>query len=222
MCALLELVVGRKLKSATRTISNRGEYPRFIGEFPCTKSEGNKRPFDSLTSLLVGIFLEWLKRVVTIAFEPRSWTVTINGKAITVIPDYEVVTNTGAIEIFEAKYDWESLPAKKRELLLAYCRWFASQGIPYRVITRDVLERKGFIQTISKLRLYGQLTYSKPVLDRALEQLRSPIPKTLREYAAVGRERSIPVSVVYHLAYHQQLRLRYELPRHEELELCRA
>lgn len=214
--------MGRKLKSATRTISNSGEYPRFIGEFPCSKTNGNKRPFDSLTALLVGIFLEWLKRVVTIAFEPRSWTVSINGKAITVIPDYEVVTNTGAIEIFEAKYDWESLPAEKKALLLAICRWFASQGIKYRVITRKILERKGFIQTISKLRRYGQLTYSKPVLERALKQLASPIPKTLREYAALGREFNIPVSVVYHLAYHQQLRLRYELPRHEELELCPA
>lgn len=221
-CAYLELAVGRKLKSKTRTISNRGEIPRFIGEFPCSKSNGNKLPFDSLTALLVGIFLEWLKRVVTIEFEPHRWAVTIDGKTITVIPDYEIVTSTGAVEIFEAKYDWESLSTEKKERLLAISRWFASQGITYRVITREILERKGFIQTISKLRLYGQLTYSKPVLERALKQLASPIPKSLREYEALGCERNIPVSVVYHLAYHKLLRLRYERPRHEELELCRA
>lgn len=214
--------MGRKLKSKTRTISNRGEYPRFIGEFPCTKNEGNKRPFDSLTALLVGIFLEWLKRVVKLSFEPRRWALTINGATITVIPDYEVITTTGAIEIIEAKYDWDSLSAEEKDLLAAIRRWFASQGISYRVITRRILERKGFIQTISKLRRYGQLTYPEPVLNRALKQLDSPTPKTLREYAALARERCVPVGVLYHLAYHQHLRLRYELPRHEELELCRA
>ncbi len=214
--------MGRTLKSKTRTISNRGEYPRFIGEFPCSKSDGNRRPFDSLTSLQVGIYLEWLKRVVSIAFEPRKWNVPTNGKPFGANPDYEIITNIGTIEIIEAKYDWDSLSDDEKKRLTTIRRWFVSQGINYRVITRTILERKGFIQTISKLRRYGQLPYPEPLLNWALIQLVSPTPKTLREYVALARERWVPVSVLYHLAYHQRLRLRYELPRHEELELCRA
>lgn len=214
--------MGRTLKSKTRTISNRGEHPRFIGEFPCTKGDVARLPFDSLTALLVGIFLEWLRRVVSIAFEPRKHWVTIDGNSFIVIPDYEIITNSGVIEIVEAKYDWDSLSFEEKELLTAIRRWFAAQGISYRVVTRKQLERKGFIQTISMLRRYGRLDYSEPVLNRALACLASPTPKLLREYVDLARERCIPVTVLYHLAYHQRLRLRYELPRHEELELCRV
>lgn len=214
--------MGRKLKSSTRTISNRGEYPRFIGEFPCTKTEGGKRPFDSLTAMYVGVFLQWLQRAAKISFEPRRWEIPLNGTVISVVPDYEITTTAGVLEIFEAKYDWNELTADEQQRLVEIRKWFASQGFHYRVITRKVLERKGFIQAILKLRRYGQLEFSKPLLDRALKQLASSQPKTLREYVALAQARSIPVSIVYHLAYHQRIVLRYEPPRHQELELCRV
>lgn len=65
--------MGRKLRSPTRTISNRGELPRFIGQFPCTKGATFPLTFDSLSALLCGVYLEWRPDVVRVAFEPREY-----------------------------------------------------------------------------------------------------------------------------------------------------
>ena len=51
--------MGRKLRSPTRTISNRGELPRFIGQFPCAKGTIFPLTFDSISALLCGVYLEW-------------------------------------------------------------------------------------------------------------------------------------------------------------------
>lgn len=212
--------MGRQLKSATRTISNRGEHARFIGIFPCTKGVGDRLHFDSITALYVGIFLEWLPRVIRLYFEPRKLTVNFQDKSIGVIPDYEAAVHTGEIEAFEAKYEAESLKDEERERLKAVARHYATEGSRYQVLFRKTLERRGFIQTICLLRRYGNLTFPERALKHAREVLASPTPKTLREYRKLALAHGIRVGVLYHLAYRRQLRLRYELPRHEELALC--
>ena len=62
--------MARKLHSPTRTISNRGDRPKFIGQFPCTKGEGDYLVYDSLTAFLYcAIYLEWRQNVVRLTFE---------------------------------------------------------------------------------------------------------------------------------------------------------
>lgn len=62
----------RRLKSPTRTISNSGPIPRFIGYFPCSKAAGAYLPFDSMSALMVGVFLEWRRTVAGVEFEPLA------------------------------------------------------------------------------------------------------------------------------------------------------
>ena len=96
--------MARRPKSPTRTISNRGEYPRFIGYFPCTKGATDRLLFDSISALQVGIYLEWLPRVRRLDFEPRRHAIADGDKPFKCIPDYEATTQLGEIQVYEAKY----------------------------------------------------------------------------------------------------------------------
>ena len=214
--------MGRQLKSKTRTISNRGEMPRFIGYYLCMKAKNNRLHFDSLTSLYVGRYFAWLKRIKRMDFEPRQHSFRYEDKTVTSIPDFEGEHDTGWIEYVEAKYSPESLSDEDRCRLKAIKQHFANRGNRYQVVFRTTLERRGFIQTICLLRRYGDLNFPEQTLKTALETLASPTPKTLREYRILAVAHAVRVSVLYHLVYHKQLRIRYELPRHEELELCRG
>ena len=214
--------MARRPKSPTRTISNRGEYPRFIGYFPCTKGAKDRLLFDSISALNVGIYLEWLPRVQRLDFEPRRHAIADGDKPFNCIPDYEATTLHGEVEVYEGKYSPDNVSDKSRTRLSAISRTMARQGYRYQVLYRKILERRGFIQTISKLRHYGQLTFPDPVLRHALAVLASATPRTLGQYVSTALDNGIRVGVLYHLAYHRKLRLRYELPRHMELELCRV
>ena len=138
------------------------------------------------------------------------------------IPDYEATTQLGEIQVYEAKYAADSGSDRARNRLVAIGQALARQGYRYQVLYRKVLERRGFIQTISKLRHYGQLTFPDPVLRHALAVLASATPRTLGQYVSTALDNGIRVGVLYHLAYHRKLRLRYELPLLAELELCRV
>lgn len=214
--------MARRPKSPTRTISNRGEYPRFIGYFPCAKGAKVPLLFDSISALQVGIYLEWLPRVRRLDFEPRQHAIADGDKSFTCIPDYEATTQLGEIQVYEAKFAADSGSDRARNRLASIGNSLARQGYRYQVLYRKVLERRGFIQTISKLRHYGHLTFPDPVLQRALGVLASPTPKTLAQYVTTALDQGIRVGVLYHLVYHRKLRLRYELPRLAELELCRV
>jgi hypothetical protein len=214
--------MGRKLKSPTRVISNRGDHPRFVGYFPCRKSDAPYLIFDSLSSLYVGIFIEWLRRVVKMSFEPTRYVLraTSDGETYEVIPDYGATTALGEIEIFEAKYGDSS-----QEELAHYKkvrRDFAQTGFRYQVITRKTLERNGFIQTVCFLRRYGGIEFSATVLTEAQRRLAPFQPATLKAYRRIANEQWVRTSVLYHLLYHRHLSLRYEQLAYEELELCRG
>lgn len=214
--------MARRPKSPTRTISNRGEYPRFIGYFPCTKGAKVPLLFDSISALKVGIYLEWLPRVRLVEFKPRQHTVADGDKSFKCIPDYEATTQLGEIEVYEGKYSPDSVSDPSKARLSAISRTMAREGYRYQVLYRNILERRGFIQTISKLRHYGQLTFPDPVLRHALAVVGSATPRTLGQYVSTALDNGIRVGVLYHLAYHRKLRLRYELPLLAELELCRV
>jgi hypothetical protein len=94
--------MSRHIKSETRTISNRGPFPRYIGYFPSFKFDGPYLPFDSISCLLVGIYLEWLKRIVKLSFEKARHQLTVDGVSFEAIPDYTGTLDTGEEELAEA------------------------------------------------------------------------------------------------------------------------
>ena len=215
--------MARRPKSPTRTISNRGEYPRFIGYFPCTKGAKVPLLFDSISALKVGIYLEWLPRVL------RVWNLSRGNIPLQMAtspssasPTMKQRRSLAKSRSTRASIPRTAYPTHQGTRLSSIGRTMARQGYRYQVLYRKILERRGFIQTISKLRHYGQLTFPDPVLRHALAVLASATPRTLGQYVSTALDNGIRVGVLYHLAYHRKLRLRYELPRHMELELCRV
>lgn len=199
--------MGRKLKSPLRTISNRGEHPRFIGNFPCTKATGSDLPFDSLSSLMCGIWLEWREDVIKIEFEPLKYVFEATDilPAMVLIPDYVCTMNTGEIGLVEAKYSRLELRPKDVEKLKLAEAHFRNAGLVYEVVYRMTLEEVGLVQTILLLRPYGQLSNSTRVLDHALAKLQSFKPETLTGWRANAQKVGVATGVLYQLLYQQRL-----------------
>jgi hypothetical protein len=72
--------MARKIKSPTRTISNRGQRPKFVGYFPCYKADAGFLPFDSIPALDCGLYLEWRSDVMRIEFEPERYSFEATGR----------------------------------------------------------------------------------------------------------------------------------------------
>jgi hypothetical protein len=218
----LELAMSRHIKSPTRTISNRGPLPRFIGYFPCTKNDAEWLPFDSLSSLLVAIYLEWLKSVRHLSFEPHSYRHDDGEDAAEFISDYLAVSETGELSHFEAKYDREALKPEEKARLERIRQYFETRGLSYNVIFRTELEKNGFIQTICLLRRYGSLSFPDAAIKHAITKLKTHEPCTLAQYRKHAASSCIAIGLLYHVLYHQQLSLCYEPFCHKELLQCRV
>jgi hypothetical protein len=224
--------MGRKLKSPTRTISNSGPLPRFIGEFPCYKApkpansaESPKSlKFDSISSLMGGLWLEWRPDVVSMGFESEVETHEATGDlpGVRAITDYHTLHDTGEIGRVEVKYSIASLSAEDREKLDQLADHAARKGLRFETVDRVGLEANGFIQTILLLRPYSQLQVSEAALARAIRELRHYEPANLWEWRARAAKHRVPTSHLYQLLYRQALPLVYEPLVAVELSLCRA
>jgi hypothetical protein len=212
--------MARKIKSPTRTITNRGPIPRFIGYCPHTKSTTSYLPFDSIACLVVGIYLNWLITTARLEFEAEEIKATFEGVEIRAIPDYRTTDVDGEIGLDEAKYDEDALPPELKEQLDLRRRYFASVGRRYNVHSRVALEANGFARSLFLLRRYERLEYSDAVKANAVRKLASTTPKTLTEWRAAARSHAISLPLVYHLLYHHALPFTPEAFRHEQVALC--
>src|SRR5690242_2577693 len=125
--------MSRNIQSPTRTISNRGPLPRYIGYFPSFKFDGPFLPFDSISCLLLGIYLEWLKRIVKLLFEKHRHKITVDGTTIEAIPDYTGILDTGEEELAEAKYDRNALTPEEAGKIARNRKGFEDDGFRYEV-----------------------------------------------------------------------------------------
>jgi hypothetical protein len=208
-----------RLRSPTRVISNSGDVPRFTGVLPTPKAPGGQLVFDSIASLTVAIFLEWCKTIGRILFESRwyDFQATKELPAIRCNPDFECVLDTGEIVIREAKSRIDELTDEERESLPLVSKHFAAENTSYDVIFRDQLDANGFFDTIFLLRKYGLIEYSEEKLETALARLNSSEPHHLERWREIARIKKVPIGVLYHLLYHQQLPITYRLLLHPEL-----
>jgi hypothetical protein len=208
-----------RLRSATRTISNSGDVPRFTGVLPSPKAPGGELTFDSIATLVVAIFLEWCTTIRQIVFESRwyEFEATKELPAIRCIPDFECVTDTGEIVIREAKSRKDGLNDEERESLALVGKHFAAENTSYDVIFRDQLEANGFFETIFLLRKYGLIEYPERNLKIALGRLGSSEPHHLERWREIARLQKVPTWVLYHLLYHQRLPITYRFVLHPEL-----
>ncbi|ODS68314.1 MAG: hypothetical protein ABS38_06880 [Acidovorax sp. SCN 68-22] len=216
--------MSRRLYSPTRTISNRGDLPRYIGQFPCAKAEASHLVFDSMSALYCGIYLEWRQDVVSMAFEPHMLTFEAEAglPELTCHPDYEAILDTGEIEFYEAKYSRDGLKDAEREKLALTAAHFEQRGIPYKVIYREDLETDGFIDTIILLRRYGLMQYPGGVVEAAAQRLAQGPEATLEAWRSHAATAGVPTALLYHLLYHQRLPLVYRPLLPMELQPCRA
>lgn len=226
----------RKLKSPTRTLSNAGEHPRFMGLITSRKALPSRRkagtapngygvmPFDSLSALACAIYLEWREDVVHFDFEARKFEFSEHGEwpAASCIPDFEATLDTGELAIFEAKYSREQLRVDERAKLRMLKAHFASQGIAYTVVYRLDLERNGFLQTLALMRPYAQLDYSPIAVEKAMERLGACKSADLTTWRQRAAEAGVPVALLYRLLYQQRLPLLYQPLQFEELQLCQG
>lgn len=222
----------RKLKSPTRTISNAGEHPRFIGLLTSPKAGTSPVPagdwgvlqYDSLSAMLCAVYLEWRSDVVSFSFEPRRYRFEANGNLVPLdcIPDFEAVLATGEVRVFEAKYGRDDLREKERDKLALTAAHFERAGIPYEVVYRLELERQGFIDTVFLLRQYGLHRYPDALLDEAERRLAGGDSADLWEWRRRANAASVPTAVLYHLLYRQRLPLEFRELQFEELQLWRG
>src|SRR6185312_2493448 len=127
------MAVSRRLVSATRAISNRGEVPRFIGEVPSPKAPNGRLPFDSIPALECMIYLEWRPEVTLIEFEPEWFDFPATGHlpAIRCLPDFRATQETGEFKMIEAKANRVKLSQKRVSQLEIIREHFARRGILY-------------------------------------------------------------------------------------------
>ncbi len=228
--------MARKLKSPTRTVSNAGEYPRFMGLMTSPKAHPARRkvgtapprngalPFDSLSALACATYLEWRQDVVHFDFEARKFEFSAHGDwpAASCIPDYEATMDTGELAIFEAKYSREQLRADERAKLQLLEAHFESQGVGYTVVYRLDLEKSGFLQTVALMRPYAQLDYSPKAIEKALERLAAFESADLTTWRERASAAGVPIALLYHLLYRQRLPLQYRPLQFMELDPCLA
>lgn len=208
-----------RLRSPTRIISNSGDVPQFTGSLPTRKAPGGELVFDSISTLVVAIFLEWCKTIRRLVFESRwyEFEATKELPAIRCLPDFECVLDTGEILIREAKSRKDDLSDEERESLDLVGKHFAVENTSYEVIFRDQLEANGFYDTIFLLRKYGLIEYSEKKLQTALDRLGSSDPHHLERWLTIARLQKVPTGVLHHLLYHQRLPITYRLVLHPEL-----
>lgn len=222
----------RKIKSPTRTISNAGEHPRFIGLLTSPKAATEPVPtgdwgvlqYDSLSAMLCALYLEWRTDVVRFSFEPRRYRFESNGDlaSLDCIPDFEAVLATGEVRVVEAKYSPDQMREKERSKLALTAAHFECAGIPYEVVYRLELERHGFIDTVFLLRQYGHHPYAEALLNEAERRLANTDRADLWEWRRRAATACVPTAVLYHLLYWQRLPLEYRSLQFEELQLWRA
>lgn len=195
-----------------------------MGVFNSPKSTRSQVAFDSISSLLCGVYLEWRSDVSSFDFEPRrlSFPCPDDLQEIKSIPDYEVVFETGTIGYAEAKYDAIQLRSSEKKKLAALEAHFRREGIWHEVVYRKELEREGFIQTILLLRRYQNARYSPATRNRVLQAFRGYAEGNLAQWRERARAEAFPLAVVFRLLYEGELKLRYEPLQSSELQACLA
>jgi hypothetical protein len=220
-----------KLKSPTRTISNRGPRPRFTGSFPCVKpmhpapfGRVASLPFDSMGSLYGGLWLEWRNDIAKVGFEVEVDQHEEDGDlpAMRAISDYHVVASTGELGRVEIKFSIESLAADERTRLASLAEHAKRKGISFELMDRVRLEQNGFIQTVLLLRPYAHMQWAPAAAKLALRRLHGYPPGTLGAWRSRARQHKVPVALAYQLLYRQQLALVYQKLVPADLALCHA
>ncbi len=221
----------RKLKSPVRTISNAGEYPRFIGLLtsPKTRSAGRTigraplasgiSPYDSLSSLACAIYLEWRSDVNEFRFEPKlhEFPADTEIQGVSCIPDYEAIMKTGEVAMFEAKYSQEQLRPEEREKIKLAKSHFERRGISYEVVYRLNLEQNGFLDNLYLLRQYGRLHLNEVNLLNAERLLKNHAVADLATWRKRASKAGVSTAMLYHLLYKQRLPLLYRPMQFVEL-----
>lgn len=212
--------MSRLIRSPTRTISNRGPIPKFIGYYTLRKAGSDQVQFDSLSSVYVGVYLDWRADVEQVAFEAHRIDFEWEGRPARAFPDFHVAWTQGELGYAEAKFC--PPPAGSAESLrLAHLgAHLRKQGYRYDVFFRTELEKGGFIQTIFLLRRYARLPIPNGVLDRAQALLLTGEPLTLAQHRMRAAALGVSTSVLYQLLYFQRLPLKYAYFQHPEMQLC--
>jgi len=158
------------------------------------------------------------------AFEPReySFEATASLPELTCIPDYEVILESGEIELHEAKYARDGMREKERAKLELAAAHFDNSNIPYKVVYRQDLVADGFIDTILMLRRYGLTRYPLALVESAERSLSHLPAAPLEDWRSRADQAGVPTGLLYHLLYHQRLPLVYRRLLPVELQPCRA
>ncbi|MGN8002351.1 hypothetical protein ACTJKQ_04065 [Acidovorax sp. 22279] len=220
-CARLERMP-RTFKTPTRTISNKGEHPRFVGLLTSPKASGGLTnwyvddaqgvvPYDSMSAMICALYLEWRQDVESFAFEPRSYgfDATDSLPTLRCIPDFEVVLTTGEIVLVEAKYSRDNLRDAEREKIALTTQHFAVEGRRYEVVYRQDLEVNGFADTIFLLRQFGLRPTLASILSDAERRLSDFDAADLATWRVRAVDAKVSVGLLYKLLYTQRLPLVY-------------
>lgn len=210
----------RYIRTPTRTLSNRGPIPKFMGYYSLRKADPNKVFFDSLSSVYVGVYLDWRADVERLQFEAHRIEFELDGRPAKAFPDFYVGWADGELGYVEAKYS-PPPPGSPEDLRLAQLgAHLRARGFRYEVYFRTELEEGGLIQTIFLLRRYARLSIPSAVLDAAHAQLVTDEPLTLTQHRKRAERLGVNTSLLYQLLYFQRLPLKYVHFQHPELELC--
>lgn len=222
----------RKIKTASRTLSNVGPHGQFIGqmpgkrrsalpgEFPPSSVTGVPESpeddpdlqFSSIAEMYACAWLKWRKDLGRVEFEPREYNFEAVGDlpALRCIPDFGVnFLATGELGVVECKYSPESLDPEEEARLKLEQRHFERIGFSWELVYRSKLEESGFIDTVMLLGRYEELVFSERRVKSALALL-TPHPQTdLPGWRMRARQAGIPIGLLYQLLYRQYLPLTY-------------
>jgi hypothetical protein len=180
-------------------------------------------PFDSLSSLKCGLYLEWRQDVVQVSFEPDidNYPATETLSALRCVHDYKVLFASAERGVVEAKYSQESIKSKQQANFQLAAAHLRERGISHTVVYRLELEKNGFIDTVLLLRRYGRhLHFKTSSIERAKQVLARQEEQDIAAWRERARKFGISIPLLYHLLYHQQLPLKYAPLQFVELELC--
>lgn len=214
--------VARSLRSPKRKISNRGERPRFIGEYCSQKAVNNPIVYSSVTELYVGLYLEWREDIAQFSYETSTLEFEINDVKTKFHPDFDVVYTSGEIGHVEAKYSEDSLSQKEATRLHLESEYCKKNGLGFDIYYRRFLEENHFIGHIRFLRRYKQIPENSQLRKSVVESMSPLGAGTLKQWVQRASEHKAPLWVTYQLLYDNRLPLIYEPMYRKEFELCRG
>lgn len=147
-----------KFKTETRVVRNAG--PRRTLSLPAIPTAVGRLPTESGVEYAGLIEMSFDKDFSSLKVQPRTFELTVLGKAASYTPDVEYVRRNGIVGYREFKFDIEALDDETKNLLAAASAELSAQGFEYSVRDLTMIRGGHRLDNIRLLRRYSRVDCS--------------------------------------------------------------